>query len=226
MIKAKKLVIVGVGEIANMAYEYFTYDSEYEVAAFSVNKCFIKENVFRELRVVALEELTDAYSPDEYFVFVAIGEKHLNRDRANVCENVKKLGYKLVSYVSSKAFIWHNVKIGENCFILENNTLQPFVSIGDNVTLWSGNHIGHQTKIDNNCFITSQVVISGMCEIGANTYIGVNATIANNIKLAKDNFIGMGAVIGKNTLENTVYTGNPAVASNVSALRLCKVKEQ
>ena len=52
---------------------------------------------------------------------------------------------------------------GDNCFILEDNTVQPFVTIGNNVTLWSGNHIGHDSVIEDDCFISSHVVVSGTC---------------------------------------------------------------
>ena len=38
MEKEAKLVIIGAGEFAEIAYEYFTYDSPYEVVAFAVEK--------------------------------------------------------------------------------------------------------------------------------------------------------------------------------------------
>lgn len=225
MEKNKKLIIVGAGETANLAYEYFTYDSEYEVVAFSVNEIYVKESKFRDLPIIALEKLTESHSKEDYFVFVAMASGKLNRDRTKVYKEVKGLGYRFASYVSSRAFVWHNVKIGENCFILEDNTLQPFTEIGNNVVMWSGNHLGHQSKIADNCFITSHVVISGCCEIDENTFIGVNASIADYVKVAKDNFIGLGTVINKNTEENKIYTGNPAVDSRVSAKKFCRVKE-
>ncbi len=34
--KTRKLIIVGAGEFAEIAYEYFSYDSEYDVVAFAV----------------------------------------------------------------------------------------------------------------------------------------------------------------------------------------------
>lgn len=225
MEKNKKLIIVGAGETANLAYEYFTYDSNYEVAAFSVNEAYIKEDSFRGLPVVALEKLREKYSTDEYFAFVAMASGKLNRDRTKVYRETKALGYRMASYVSSYAFVWHNVKIGENCFILEDNTLQPFTEVGNNVVMWSGNHLGHQSRIGDNCFITSHVVISGCCEIGENSFIGVNASIADYVKVAKDSFIGLGTVINKDTEENKIYTGNPAVASPVPAKKFCRVKE-
>ena len=87
--------------------------------------------------------------------------------------------------------------IGENCFILEDNTIQPFTSVGNNTILWSGNHIGHHSKIGNNCFISSHVVISGNCIVGDNTFISVNSSIADRTNIGKSCFIGMGVNITK-----------------------------
>lgn len=221
----KKLVIIGAGETANLAHEYFTYDSDYEVVAFAVHSSYKKENEFKNLPLVEFEKISALYPKDEFFVFVALASEKLNYNRTKVYKEVKNLGYKCASYVSSKAFVWHNVKIGENCFILENNTLQPFVNIGDNVTLWSGNHIGHQSKIKDNVFISSHVVISGFCEVGENTFMGVNSCVADSVTIAKDNFIALGSVINKNTEENKIYRGNPAEASKISAKKFCKVKD-
>ncbi|MDR2510285.1 MAG: acetyltransferase [Spirochaetaceae bacterium] len=225
MEKTKKLVIIGAKEIANMAYEYFTWDSEYEVAAFAVHRQYITTETFRDLPVIPLEELINRCPPDDFFCFVAASSEFLNRKRAALYHDIKKEGYRFASYISSRAFVWRNVEIGENCFILENNTLQPFVKIGNNVTLWSGNHIGHQARIADNCFLTSQVVISGYVDIGENTFMGVNAAVADNIKIGRDNFIGMGAVVNKTSKDDQILLGNPAKPSPVSAKTFCSVKE-
>jgi sugar O-acyltransferase (sialic acid O-acetyltransferase NeuD family) len=224
MPKTQKLVILGVEEIANLAYEYFTYDSDYEVVAFAVNREYLTGDNFRNLPVVAFEDLPQLYPPEQFACFAALSSSHLNRDRMKMYAAAKTMGYEMASYVSSHAFVWHNVEIGDNAFILEHNVLQPFVKIGNNVTLWSGNHIGHQSQIGDNCFIASHVVISGFCEIGESCFIGVNAAIANHIKIAKDNFLGMSAAVNQNTQENQVCVGNPSRIAQISATRFCKVK--
>lgn len=192
-----------------MAYEYFTYDSPYQVAAFSVEKQYARKETLAGLPVVHFENLETHYPPDTYDAFVAISYTQLNRVRARLYQATKGKGYKVASYVSSKAFVWRNVEIGENCFIFENNVVQYAVKIGNNVVFWSGNHIGHQTVIRDNVFISSHVVVSGYCEVGENCFLGVNSCIANNIKIAPDCVIGMGAVIHKHTEERKVYVGNP-----------------
>lgn len=205
-----KLIIVGDGETAELAYEYFTHDSPHEVVAFCVEREYAKRDRLFDLPVVSFEEVENLYPPATHKAFVAISYTQLNRVRQRLFQLTKLKGYECVSYVSSHAFVWHNVEIGENCFIFENNVVQYAVRIGNNVVLWSGNHIGHQTIIKDNVFISSHVVVSGYCEIGENCFLGVNSSIANNIKIARDCLIGMGAVIHKDTAERKVYVGNPA----------------
>src|SRR5262249_54820124 len=154
---------VGAGEQAELAYEYFTHDSPREVVAFTVDPQFIEREELFGLPVFALEQLPERYPPDEFDAFVAISSTQLNRIRMRLFAKVKEWGYECPSYVSSHAFVWHNVEIGENSFIFENNVLQYGVKVGDNAILWSGNHVGHQTKIEDHCFVTSHVVISGFC---------------------------------------------------------------
>ncbi|MGE4511231.1 MAG: acetyltransferase [Sulfurimonadaceae bacterium] len=225
MEKTKKLVIVGSGETGLIAYEYFQFDSRYEVVAFSVNEQYITETTINDLPVVPFETLEEKYNPNEYEVYVAISSGKLNRNRTKIYNEAKSKGYKCASYISSKSFVWRNVEIGENCFIFEDNTLQPFVKIGNNVTLWSGNHIGHNTIIKDNCFISSHCVISGFCEVGENSFLGVNCTVEDNTKIAKDNFIGAGALIQKDTNEKDFYQLKQTELSKVNTHRLFRIKE-
>lgn len=223
--KTKKLLIVGDGEQAEIAYEYFTYDSPYEVAGFAVESAFRKKDELYELPVVDFESMERRFKPSEYSAYVAISSTHLNRVRARLFQRTKEKGFTCASYLSSKAFCWRNVEIGENSFIFENNVLQHHVRVGDNVILWSGNHVGHRTVIHDHCFISSHVVISGFCEIGRYTFMGVNSCVGNDLKVGEDNVIGSGAVVVKNTDAGKVYVGNPAKALEKSSFDTFKVPE-
>lgn len=220
----EQIVIVGDGETAELAYEYFTYDSPYEVVAFSVEQAYLKKSELFGLPVVAFETLEETHPPQSYKAFVAISYTQLNRIRTRLYQAVKGKGYGVVSYISSKAFVWRNAEIGENCFILENNVIQYAVKIGNNVVLWSGNHIGHQTVIKDNNFISSHVVVSGYCEVDESCFMGVNSSIANNVKIGRDCLIAMGAVVTKDTDARQVYKGNPAKPSQADSFAVFRVK--
>src|SRR3954454_24129101 len=221
----KRLVIIGAGEFGEIAYEYFTHDSPYEVAAFAAEGQFLKADYLYGLPVVPFETLHESHPPSRFAVHVAVTYTQLNRVRARLYRAAKALGYEFASYVSSHAFVWHNASIGENCFIFENNVIQHHARIGNDVVLWSGNHIGHRAVVRDHCFLSSHVVVSGYCDIGESCFLGVNSTIADNVSVASDCFIGAGAVVVKDTEAARIYRGNPATAANVSSLRAFRVPE-
>lgn len=200
-----KLVIFGAGDIARLAHYYFTHDSDHHVAAFTVNQEYRQGDRFLDLPLVNFEEVVERYPPQEYKMFVALSYARMNKLREEKYNQAKQNGYELASYVSSRCSFLTDHAVGDNCFILEDNTIQPFVKIGNNVTLWSGNHIGHDAVIEDHCFLASHIVVSGYVHIQANCFIGVNATLRNSITIAAESLIGAGAVIMKDTLEKGVY---------------------
>jgi sugar O-acyltransferase (sialic acid O-acetyltransferase NeuD family) len=218
-----KLIIFGTGEIAQLAHFYFSEDSEYEVIAFVVDTIYLKEPIFCGLPVVAFETVTNIYPPQEYDFFVALSYSKLNALRKEKYLAAKKLGYRIASFVSSKTTFLSKNKIGENCFIFEDNTIQPFVMIGNNVTLWSGNHIGHHSTIRDHCFISSHVVISGGVEVGEQCFIGVNSTLRDHIKIGERCVIGAGSLLLADAEPDGVYVGNATERSRVPSSRLKKI---
>ena len=200
-----KLVIFGAGDIARLAHHYFTHDSPHEVAAFVVDRAFRQGDAFQGLPLVDAEDVTDRFPPSDYDMFVAMSYAKMNAVRAEKYATMKAAGYRLVSYVSSRCSYLSQTPPGDNCFILEDNTVQPFVTIGNNVTLWSGNHVGHDSTVDDHCFVTSHVVISGNVKIGAYCFLGVNSTLRNSIVVAPETLVGAGAVIMKDTKPKGVY---------------------
>lgn len=220
----RKLLIIGDGEFAEIAYEYFTHDSDREVVAFSVERAYHKKESLYDLPVVALEDLEQHYPAADHDVFVAVTYTQLNRVRTRLLQNVRERGYSAISYVSSRAFVWRNAQIGSNCFIFEGNVIQHQARLGDNVILWSGNHIGHRAVIGDNSFLSSHVVVSGYAEIGQSCFAGVNCTIGDFVKIGSDVVLGAGAVILKNVTDRQVMRGNPAVAAAVDSHRIFRLR--
>ena len=205
----KNVIIFGTQDLAELAHYYLTHDSDYNVVAFSVSKEFMDSGEFLGLPIVPFESVEIDYPPSEYMFFAPMTHSKMNKVREEVYYKIKDKGYKFISYISSKAYISNN-NIGDNCFILEDNTLQPFTDIGNNVILWSGNHIGHHGEIKDHVFITSHVVISGHCSIESYAFIGVNATIRDGITIGQGSLIAMGAMVTKSTDPWGVYMGSPA----------------
>ena len=207
MLKAKKLVLFGDSAFAEIAFEYFTFDSEYEVVAFTVSQEFITKNELFGLPIIPFEEIENQFPPNKYELHIALVYNSLNRIRRQFYHEAKEKGYNLANYISSRAFIWRNVTMGDNVFIFEDNTIQPFVKIGSNNVFWSGNHIGHHSEIGSNNFISSHVVISGFCQIGDNNFFGVNSTIGNNLIVGSDCLIGSSVHLVKNVPSGSLMKG-------------------
>ncbi|MBV9861821.1 MAG: acetyltransferase [Alphaproteobacteria bacterium] len=219
----KDLVIFGAGDIAELAHFYFTRDAGRRVAGFTVDAAYVKEPRFAGLPVVAFEELAAGFPPTEHELFVAVSYSGLNRLREEKCAAAEAQGYGLASYLSSKATVWPGFDLRPNCFILEDNTIQPFARIGRNVTLWSGNHIGHHSVIEDNVFLASHIVVSGGVHIGANSFVGVNATIRDHVAIGRRCVIGAGTLILADAPEESVFIGTRSEKSPVPSSRLRRI---
>lgn len=205
-----RIVLFGVEDTAELAHFYLMHDSEHEVAAFCLTKAYLKQDTYRGLPVVAFEDVHTLYPPSDFSFFAPMTGRKMNRNRERIYREAKAKGYQLITYVSSKATVFPGAVIGDNGFILEDNTIQPFVKIGNNVVLWSGNHIGHHSEIMDHVFFTSHVVLSGHCVVEPYCFLGVNATIRDYTHLAEATLVAMGANVTKDTEPYGVYVGNPA----------------
>ena len=203
----QKIVIFGDSQLASLAHFYFRHDSPHTVVGFTVDRDYLKEDQYEGLPMVPFEEVEQHFSTEEHHMFLPISFKQMSHLRRRKYEAAKEKGYRLTSYVSSKATTWPDLDIGDNCFIFEDNTIQPFVKIGNNCILWSGNHIGHHTVIKDHVFITSHVVISGACTVEDHAFFGVNATVRDETVIAEATLVGMGANITKDTKPYEIHLG-------------------
>jgi sugar O-acyltransferase (sialic acid O-acetyltransferase NeuD family) len=222
-LKKREIIIFGIGESAELADFYFAHDSEYEVKGFTVDGMFMKQGEFRGRPVLAFEEIVEKFPPDRYGLFVAVGYAGVNAVRAEKVAAARAKGYHIATYVSSCATTFPGFEPKENCFILEDNTIQPFAVIGTNVTLWSGNHIGHHSVIEDDVFLASHVVVSGGVRIGQGSFVGVNVTIRDHISIGRQCVLGAGALVLEDQPDFSVVAPRGSERSTVSSQRLGKL---
>jgi len=222
-----KVVIFGAGKIADELFHYLTYDSPHEVVAFTVDAAFLTTKELWGKPVVPFEEVTRLYPPGEHEMFVAVGYQDLNRFRAKKCEEAKAKGYRLISYISSKASNFGKVEVGENTLVLENAVIQPCSRVGSNVFIWSGNHVGHHATLGDHIYLSGQCIIGGGAVVESFCYFGVNATIGHEVHVGEESFLGAGTLITKNVAPKSVYI-EPETPKfrldSASFLRLTKMK--
>lgn len=215
----KKLVIFGTANFAEIAHHYFTHDSGYTVDAFTVDARYLRESTFRGLPVVPFEEIERSFPPGDHDMFVAIGLPQLNRGRAAKVAEAESKGYRLTSFLSSRASVAAELQVQPNTMIMEYATIQPFVQIGRNTVIWSGTGIGFHTRIGDHCWIVA-ARFGESVTVGDYTFIGLNATIAPGLSIGESNVIGAGALILKSTKNGEVYRGQASTVSRVPSRRL------
>ena len=216
-----QVIIFGLLDTAQLAHFYLRHDSEHEVVAFSVTEDYLPgERIFEGVPVVPFERIEDVYDPSDYHFFAPMTARRMNRLRESVFHRIKEKGYRCISYISSRATVFPGAEFGENCFILEDNTIQPFTPIGDNVVLWSGNHIGHHGRIGDHVFFTSHVVLSGHCIVEPYCFFGVNSTVRDHLHIAEGTLVAMGACVTQDTEPWGVYRGSPAKKSRALSTEL------
>jgi sugar O-acyltransferase (sialic acid O-acetyltransferase NeuD family) len=220
-VELRPLVIVGAGELAHLAHYYFSNDSPRSVAGFAVDARYLGSTAkVMDLPVVAFEEIGASFPPAEYDLFVAIGYSRLNAARAEKCAAARSLGYGLANYVSSRASVWPDLELGDNCMIMEGNVIQPFVKIGNGAILFCGSILSHDVELGDTCFVASGATICGGVTIGSNCFIGANSTIREHVEIGEDCIIGAGALIVRDIPGGSGYVEIGTKDSGIPSRRL------
>ena len=216
----KKVILFGINEVASLNYHYLTHDSEFQVAAFTVDKDFIKEDSLHGLPILPFDSIESICPPSEFEMALPLGFRNVNKFRMEKCKQAKSKGYELISYISSKALTWKGLRTGENCFMYENSIVGPFAQIGNNVILGPGSHIGHHSEIGDHCFFGSHAVVLGGVKVGPFCVLGGNSTVIDRVTVGAECIIAAGVTITKDTVEKGVYINRPAelMSKNSTAL--------
>lgn len=203
-----RVILFGLTEMSEMMHFYLTHDSDHEVAAFTVDEEYLNHESFCGLPVLPFKTIESAYPPDEFEMGVMLGFKDVNRLRATKYAEAKAKGYKMLTYVSSKAIIWPGASIGENSYIFEQSVIMPFSRIGNNVVVSINSLVGHHSIISDHTFLSAHSVVLGCVTVGAYCILGANSTIKDFITVGESCVIGVGTVITKNTKDGQVYVSD------------------
>jgi len=206
----KKIVIFGVGKIADVAFHHITRDSQFEVVAFAVNRDWLPASspgqcLHKDRPLVAFEEVEQLFPANAFSMFVAIGYHELNAVRAQKYLEAKNKGYELVSYVSPRADTGPWQVMGDNCLILDGVGIQPGATIGNNVSVWNNSLVGHHSSIADHCWLAAGTTVGGASSIGARCFLGLNATVGGEVNIGSDSFLGGGSLVVKSAAEKSVF---------------------
>jgi sugar O-acyltransferase (sialic acid O-acetyltransferase NeuD family) len=218
-----KVVLFGIGRGADVAYRFLARDSEHKVRGFAVDRQHLDRKDFHGLPVVAFDEVERHFSPDAYKMLVLLGYQRMNALRADKYLQAKSKGYSFISYANSSFYRAEDLDIGENCFILDNQSISLDVKIGNNVVMWSSNHIGDLTQIGDHVWLASHVTIAAEAVIKPYCFLGVGATVGNKVTLAERTFVGAAALVASDTAAGSVCLTNESVRTDVDSTTFLRV---
>ena len=207
--KNKNLIIYGDSSFAEMIAHYFRTDSEYRVVAFCVDRAYKTKDDIGGVPVVELENIEEHYSPEDYFIFAAIGYKSVRTHKV-LFEKIEKLSFPIASYISSQAMVDDSCSIGVNCLVLAGVILEPDTVIEENCYINSGAIVCHHSRVRAHSILAAGSLIGGYTTIGQSSLIGFNATVAELLELDEETLLGAGSVLLDNTQAHTMYAGTPA----------------
>ena len=213
------IVLFGAGQIAEVAKVYIERHSRDRIVGFTVDREYLGSTGLDGLPVVAWEDLQTAFPPGAVKLLGPLSFRRMNEFRRDRYLEGLRRGYSFTSFIHPASHIYTE-DIGENCFILENNVIQPFVKIGNAVMIWSNNHIGHHCIIEDYCFLASHVGIAGASVIGERCYLAGKCGIEMGITIGPGSYLGSATLIRKDLPESSVVPATAARVAPYSADRL------
>jgi sugar O-acyltransferase (sialic acid O-acetyltransferase NeuD family) len=214
-----EIVVFGAGQIADVARTYIDAHGPDRIVAFVVDDAHRTGDTFAGRPQVSWEDLERTHPPDRVKLLGPLSFRRLNTFRRARYEDGKARGYAFASFVHPSCHVYTD-RIGENCFILENNTLQPFVEIGDDVILWSNNHIGHHARIGAHCFLSSHCGISSNVTIGEECFLAGKASVDYGRTVGARCILGPAAVVLEDLPADSVVPGVGSAVARYPSGRL------
>jgi sugar O-acyltransferase (sialic acid O-acetyltransferase NeuD family) len=212
-----KVVLFGTGRGAYVAFRSLKRDSDHEVCGFSTDLKYIERTTLHNLPVVAFENVEQRFPPDQYKFLILLGYQNMNGLRAQKYLAAKAKGYSFISYVNSQFYRAEDLDVGENCFILDNQSISLDVKIGNNVVMWSSNHIGDLSTIEDHSWLASHVTVAADVNVKPYCFLGIGATIGNGLTLGQRTFVGANALVASNTEENSVHVTSASEAVGLNS---------
>lgn len=112
--------------------------------------------------------------------------------------------------VHPQASVSSLAKLGRGVAVLPGASVSACAEIGNHVIILHSSIISHHCRIGDYGCVASGACLLGNVDVAPHCYIGANVSVRNKVKIGTRSLVGMGSVVVKDVLENTVVVGNPA----------------
>jgi acetyltransferase-like isoleucine patch superfamily enzyme len=201
------IVFFGTGQSAEVARVYLEAYSQHRIVGFTVDAQYWKAETFYGLPVVPWERLEESFPPEQVELLGPISYARMNEFRRDRYLEGKARQYRFASFIHPDCHIYTQ-DIGEHCFILESNIVEPLARIGNNLVMWGGCHIGHHAVIGDDCFIAAGVVIGARARIDRRCFLGVRAVILPDVTVGEASMLGVAVSIQTHVAPGSVIASD------------------
>ena len=153
------LLIIGAGQYGTMLKE-----------SVSILNIYNKIDFLDDNSDVALGKIDDyhKYVQNYRCAIVAIGDCDI---RLDVTQKLKAAGYKIETFISSRAYVSSSAKIAEGCFI------EPMAVVN------AGSEIGRCTIVSSGAVVNHNSIVGEGCHINCNATVRSNSSVPAKTKV-------------------------------------------
>ena len=123
-------------------------------------------------------------------IFIAVGN---NKLREKLISQAEKIGFNVVSLISSQAHVSKYAKIGYGSVMFPNTVIEPNASIGNGCVVCANCTINHDAVIDDFCLVNSSSVVRPTGLLNKYSHVGCHCLIGKELEEAS--FIEEGKVV-------------------------------
>lgn len=184
----KDILLVGGGGHCCACIDVIELMGEYRIRGV-IDSNFPKGQLVLGYPALGSDDDLEQYVEQIPYALVTVGQINSAEIRIKLYTLLKRLGFKLPTIVSPRAYIAKNVEVGEGSIVMHDALLNANSKVGANCIINTKALLEHDVIVEDNCHISTSAVVNGHSVIKKEGFIGSNATIVQALSVPENSFI-------------------------------------
>lgn len=133
-----------------------------------------------------------------------------NQERRSKGQQLRQLGFELVSAVHPSATLGLDVVVGAGSAIFAGAVVNTGSRIGESVVVNTGATVDHDCLLADGCHLSPGAHLAGNVYVGEEAHVGIGSSVIQNIRIGARSIVGAGAVVIRDIPTGETWVGNPA----------------